>query len=410
MKIFFVKGLGLYLTMLLCFVLSVVGVLFIPRTAIEENVLSSSDLLLEEGDYPYKFRDYSIFYLDNFTDALMLNISVSADNSHPLNAAMMCYYYGATAWSEGENLKKSASKHLDYLEKNLYGRYWQGYQVILRPLLCFFDLSCIRQINVMLMWLLVAYCLYLVGTKIGCIESLLLLFALLRVNLPIIPYSLQYSNCFYQMLFYCIILLNFPFFSNRIINWALTFFAIGGLTEFFDFLTTPQVTLGIPLILTILAYNYERPYFRFFVASFCWAFGYGLLWASKWVLGYCLTGFDFLSNASSAAKERISDSIGTTRITFEYLFSRKISSLELYVWLILVLLVIGIVVWALRQPNGPLRLKRYSWLLLVALIVPVWYVILLNHTVEHLWFTRRALLVTLFALLIWGKKMIFHRQ
>lgn len=404
------KLVGLYLVLLMCFLLSVVAIQFIPYRAIKDNVLSSSKLLLEEGDLARKFGEGPIFTLDNYTDAVMLNIAVSADSSHPVDAAMMNYYYGADRYFEVNNLSLSVDHQLEDLDKKVYGRYWQGYQVVLRPLLCFFDLNRIRSISFVLIWILVIYCMYLVGKKIGWIESLLLFLALLRVNLPIIPYSLQYSNCFYQMLLYSIVLLNFPHLTYNITRWAMTFFVIGGLTEFFDFLTTPQITLGIPLVLTILAFHIERPYFRFLIASFCWGMGYALLWASKWIIGYFITGFDFLSNASEAAKERVSSSVGRNPITFHYLLSERISMTEVYVWLILVLLVIGIVVWALRQPNGPLRLKRYSWLLLVALIVPVWYVILLNHTVEHLWFTRRALLVTLFALLIWGKKMIFHRQ
>lgn len=404
------KALGLYLLMLIFFVLSLVCIQIIPRNAIEKNVLSSSKLLQEEGDYPYKFRDQPVFYLDNYTDALMHNITVSSETCRPVDAAMMCYYYSSYTWPEGVNLEKTVSHHSEGLSKKIYGRYWQGYQIVLRPLLCFFDLRDIRHINWVLMSFMFGCCLFLVGRRISWIESLLLLFSLLAVNIVIVPFSLQYSNCFYQMLVYTIILLICPRLTSSPGRLALTFFVIGGLTAFFDFLTTPQITLGIPLILTILVYHFDRPYLCTIKASISWVMGYALLWASKWVVGYWLTGFDFWANASHAAQERLSSSIGDTEITLSYIFEVKVSTVESYFWSVFLLLVLGIVLWNLVRLKGRHRLIEHSWLLLIALIVPVWYVVLLNHSFEHFWFTRRALLVSMFALFVWIRKMLFYRH
>lgn len=44
--------------------------------------------------------------------------------------------------------------------------------------------------------------------------------------------------------------------------------------------------------------------------------------------------------------------------------------------------------------------KKYSWLLLVMMIVPVWFLILRNHSIQHGWFTWRAGLLSLFSLLL----------
>jgi hypothetical protein len=41
---------------------------------------------------------------------------------------------------------------------------------------------------------------------------------------------------------------------------------------------------------------------------------------------------------------------------------------------------------------------HHWWLLAVALIVPLWYVATLQHTVVHYWFTWRALAVSIFSI------------
>ena len=57
-----------------------------------------------------------------------------------------------------------------------------------------------------------------------------------------------------------------------------------------DFLTTPILTLGFPLVVFI-AVNKEKDRLKtLFTQSFIWLLGYASIWASKWLIGWILTG------------------------------------------------------------------------------------------------------------------------
>ncbi len=102
---------------------------------------------------------------------------------------------------------------------------------------------------------------------------------LLAVDFFFIWQSLQFSSVFHIAIFSSIFLL-LTYQKNQ--NYLVLFFIIGGVTSFFDLLTVPLITLGLPLIVYLqlskkgikdLACN-----------SISWAIGYLLLWATKWVI------------------------------------------------------------------------------------------------------------------------------
>lgn len=49
-----------------------------------------------------------------------------------------------------------------------------------------------------------------------------------------------------------ILLMKIPILTKSDANILGTFFIIGGITSYLDFLTTPQLTLGLPLIVYML--------------------------------------------------------------------------------------------------------------------------------------------------------------
>ena len=60
----------------------------IPSSVMEDNVRSSSETLVEEGEkvtFDLKYKEENIF---TFTDALMINTAYSVDSSHPIESFM----------------------------------------------------------------------------------------------------------------------------------------------------------------------------------------------------------------------------------------------------------------------------------------------------------------------------------
>lgn len=407
MKRLLLRFTGLYLLLVTIFTLLMVAVHLIPRSAIEPNVLSSSHQLIHEGSYPKKWGKTRLFMLDNFTDALMLNIAISADERHPVYSSMRNSYYTSNVWTDNPyDLEKVAKGEVSNLYFNDYGRYWHGSQVFLRPLLSIMDHSHIRKVNFVLFLFLAGYCLFLIWKKIGLIESILFLLALLRVNFPIVPYSLQFSACFYLMFLGTIAVLRFPSLTCRSINRLMTFFVIGAFAVFFDLLTTPQLTLCIPLMAMLLMTKSEKPVLKVVTSSISWSLGYVSVWAGKWIVCGLLTGHGIFDEALSSVKQRTSSAIGDVELSISYVWDKVIMMPEPVVWVLTIVLLTVIIVWKSRTSDGRTSLLHNNWLLLVASIVPMWFVLMPNHSIEHIFFTQRAFLIPLYAILIWVYRVV----
>lgn len=83
-----------YVTMVAVFTLLLIAAYAIPSRLIRNNVERSEKILDAEGEYPYYYKQY--FQLDNFTDGLMLNIAISADEGDMVRSAMESPYYAET--------------------------------------------------------------------------------------------------------------------------------------------------------------------------------------------------------------------------------------------------------------------------------------------------------------------------
>lgn len=72
----------------------------------------------------------------------------------------------------------------------------------------------------------------------------------------------------------------------------MAFLIIGMLTSFFDFLTYPLFTLGMPLILISVlgTFSSVQKLCDIVKNSIFWGIGYGGMWCGKWMVGSILTG------------------------------------------------------------------------------------------------------------------------
>ena len=144
-----------YFILLILFTGLIIGVHTIPQSAIKENVVTSTHTLQEEGLYK-KFLNFKLFQMDNFTDSYMLNLAISADSKHPIEAGMMNYDYKSKNFMDlAYDTEKVALGKTENLDKGSYGRYWQGYQVTLRPLLTIFTYPQIRILNYIIFTVLI---------------------------------------------------------------------------------------------------------------------------------------------------------------------------------------------------------------------------------------------------------------
>ena len=338
--------------------------------------------------------------VDNFTDCYMLNVAYCADASHPVDAAMRNYRYRDDA-----NMVVTMNHLADgnmTLEPTEYGKYWHGYQVFLRPLLALMDYGKIRVLNGIMLAILLITALTLMARRLSLGIPICFALSMFMVHSGVLPWSLQFSTCYYITLVSVIALLGFGWLSATWHRLVLCFFAIGAVTSFLDFFTTPVMTLGVPL--TIMVLKDERLCRMRAVFSLCvaWLAGYSLMWGSKWVMAYLLAGYNPLEEVALFMQIHTvgqgGEPIGAYgKKMIDLLLSRwsLLSANGLMRWGIVAVLAIPAILFS----KGRNVLKKYSVLLFVAMLTPLWYIVVAHHSYTHFFITMRALLVCWFSIL-----------
>ncbi len=372
----------------LLFVIAMVIVQLIPNSWVEGNVRKSQDIIRAESIYHDAYHVPQTHWLagsDGYSDDIFLQQQI-ADRSHGI-------VYGAMIPS--------------------YDRYWHGYSIFLRPLLVFFDLSYIRQILVVCFIVLLVILAHLIAKYINLATGVLFGVALALVNPPIIMISLQYSNMFLLMLTASIVLM-LLLAKNRPKQELFVFFAvIGSLTSFFDLLTTPSITLGIPLLLYV-AYRIHNDDKGSILKDvvYCvafWGTGYFIAWFAKWLIGSVILYRNIFTEATEKVLFWSSDSSTITSHNVGILSVLGDWGKRLVVyWPLFFMTLVGCIYALLnrflsKEKFSTLHIQYFLALLIPTLIPIAWVVLARQHSFNHQWFSYRHLIILLFGtfLTIW---------
>ena len=379
----------------------------VPNDRMRENVRESSIALYREGLGANLWQGVEETKLDIYTDGLMINVSYTVTKDGIRDILL-----GTNVEVDGRNPVDSlfevvALANDNYIVKN-YGRYWHGYQVLLRPLLCFFSYPDIRQINMILQFILVFGFVYLLAkTK----ESVFLV-PFLGMYIFLSPISLcrclQYSPCFYIMM-----LALYALFIGRDkltdTGRKYLFLMAGVLTAYFDFLTYPLITLGVPLI-ACLAFDRKRwqteqkhGWKHIFWHSFSWGVGYVGMWSSKWVIASVLTDENIIYDAFSQIAYRS----GYFIEKHSYRDTLKLNLGVCNTRVILPAAVCVAVCIAIFRLARHIRIERSLFpaagmILFVTLYPFFWYLFTKDHSCCHSYFTWREMGISVFGILTVG--------
>ncbi|GAA2925296.1 hypothetical protein [Enterococcus raffinosus] len=355
----------------------------IPSKSINENVADSMAALNKEKEYPsVNLFDEKATRLDNFTDKIMID--------------------------KARGTKESSIKQGMFV--NGYPRYWHGYQIFLRPLLIVFNYSVIRQIYGLILVLLIGINFYLYLKKLDIFIAFSFLSSLYFIRTYIFFLSMQFSNVFFVMLIFNMFLLknSEKDISNK--QYFLYFLTIGSLTNFFDLLTVPLVTLGIPLITVFylnlkkislsseISFNYLK---SILLNSFSWGIGYGITWLSKWLLASLVLRKNILADAFRTIIFRTEGdkNVPLNRI---YMYENNINTMfnKFYVVLIACTIILTIIILIKEREHIISRISLNSLYILLMVVYPyIWYTVLAGHSQVHYWFTYRLQIIAVFSLL-----------
>lgn len=183
-------------------------------------------------------------------------------------------------------------------------------------------------------------------------------------------------------------------------NRRLLLFVAGSLTAFFDLMTTPMLTLGIPLLVMLADEKNQGNSFwsiikEIIVISIFWGLGYASTWIFKWILATWLTGTNVIADAISISKYRINGDVsgeiaGASSITVWDSVYANLSKSPLALIMALFLSLSIIACFAFNKKGIKMALAY----LIVSLLPIMWYVAISNQTYVHCWFTYRALIIT----------------
>ncbi|MEG1411675.1 MAG: hypothetical protein RSD36_17715, partial [Terrisporobacter sp.] len=397
----------IYILLIVTFTTAMFGSYMLPNERVRWHVSDSIEQLNTEGLYPRLFFGTPIAQLDNFTDSWMLNLAVSARNDAPIKSALQNPYKVAKGYSDGKytqigNLEQRMTNP-DNTTTGTYSRYWHGYLSVLRPMLMMFNYQEIRFINMCVLFLLFIIVISLIKKRLGIPTMLSFLFTMMCTMFFIVAMSLQFSSMYYIMFISMIvILLGYKNIEKKDLS-IYTFFIIGAVASFLDLLTVPLLTLGMPLALYILLrekQNAVSNFIEIIKTSIIWAIGYGITWASKWVIATVVLKENIIKDALNQILVRTSDSKGEEILTSMDVITLNKDMILNNVTIIIFSIVL--IVWIISMFFFRKDLEDIITalpILIIGLMPFVWYIALKNHSAVHYWFTYRSLGVTVFSTL-----------
>ena len=377
----------------------------LPEKAMKQHITESVKVMEQVQDYHEVIPGMISSRLDNFTDSIMLVSSAHKAETGLIDRTMNGYRVLYEGKTPSETLAAYGTGEEGY-SVSPYSRYWHGYQIILKPLLLFFNYQEIRYLNMCLQFLLIiGIVIEMVKKKMGIyiFSYMVMLFSLMPFSIGL---SLQFSSVFYITNIAVYVLLKWFEIIKEKKNFFLFFLIVGMLTSFMDLLTYPLVTLGIPLVFYFLLMEKKTLLYNVIKTvkySIIWAIGYIGMWSGKWIIGSILLRKNIITDAIDALLNRTSSETADASFTHWSVIEKNTGAMFstpvklLFLGTLLILLVV-LICKTIRDRKNYFANWHY---LLIACMPIAWYMVAANHSYMHFWFTYRELSILIFAVLIW---------
>ena len=375
----------------------------IPSGAMDRNLQESADVFAEEGVYPTLFS-WCTSQLDSTTDALILLISACDTEELPLVQAMRgTRNILTTVETTSDELAVHYGSGVPFDGTEPYYQYWHGYQLIIRPVLSLLNYSGIRILNGIFQTALLIFLTVLMvrhGLKRYILPYLISVAMLMPLALAM---SLQFSSCYYILMLGSIAVLLFKDQLDK--KDGLLFLYIGIATAYFDFLTYPAATLGIPAVFYCCIRkraSVRDTFCRGVKVCFAWAMGYGLMWSGKWLVGSLILKQNILAIANGKLAERSSadtDLLKNIRVAMAANIKSFLRTPVTVIFVVALLILCGLLLRDLvrKRTTVPAVAASVFPFVILAFIPIAWYLVTSQHAVIHYWFTNKALMVSVFA-------------
>jgi hypothetical protein len=181
-------------------------------------------------------------------------------------------------------------------------------------------------------------------------------------------------------------------------DWWKVFLWCGIGVAYFDLMTYPLAALGIPLILYFLLTDHSllSNIGRMIHYSIDWVVGYAGMWVLKWLIGSAFTGYDLISDGLGAVGLRSSGALENVNMDYVHVLSENLTAmLTKPVLALAVLLVLALIIGLFRKQFAwKIQWSRLFPILLIGSYPFLWYYVIRNHSIVHVWFAYRVLAIT----------------
>lgn len=407
------KYIGVFSATLALLILLLVLSCTIPQKKIYENSRLSAEFMTKnETDFYNPLLSEEKFVIHNYADAIWLSIAYSIDSEHPLKSALEGKYYNEF----GDRLY-NINFYRDTIEQNKeanteYYRYWHGTILFLRPLLTKFTYMDIRYMNVLLLTGLCFALIILLQQKLGMRAAVIFAAAIVSVGFYAVPYCIEYVPMFYIMFISSIAVL----FLKDKKKIPYLFLITGICSNFFDFLTVETITLCVPLVLHFYELyrkgkikDFKNSLKYFIKLCTLWLGGYLFTWMSKWLIASIVLKRNVMTNVMESVSQRTVGKVQETPLLKQLINALIYNIRGLFpfhltknttgtVILFLAVLFVLFAVWFLYRKK---KLEEVSKIFLIIACIPyLRYLVMSNHSYAHYWFTYRAQISSIMAVLL----------
>ena len=387
------KYLAVFFGLIAAYLLFALAANLLPNKPILRHAARTIEHNDLQNDFAFAVTCRPQYYMDNFTDALIINQACNGGSSQLLTSMLLIprVDYGG---EQCESLRRFTQGDTSYFTVH-YGRYWHGSTFLMRFLLLIGDYVSLRILFYLLSTLLLAWVAVALYRHIGTAAMLLYMLALAMVNVFMMQLSIQFLPVLVIALtasLWVLYRVHHPW------QMGLLMFAVGSLTTFFDLLTCPMMTWGLPMCVFLMKQHRSshcpKPADRlktWTLSSLLWMVGYGLTWVSKWFIATVLTGENVIRDGAKQFAVRAGQGIDYSR------WDAVGNNLNLIRWpyvALTIMLLLAIMVWRFNRTGLPTALLC----LLTALPPLLWYLVTADHSYLHYWFTYRSLSVPLTAI------------
>ncbi len=379
----------------------------IPKSSIKENVKESAQYYCDTGLFDRQVEGVHGSAIDHYADSILVAIAYQYDEHKPFTSVMWSSYYFTENNNENVNLLMAVEQDLEPNQQ--YLRYWHGSNVVVRPLLTILDVKGIYMVNAVVIGLLVLTLVVYLLLKKAYVPAIAMGVGLVLTQVWFVPGTFEYTWNYIIMLVMSIVGVTLGF-RERWHHLGALFLVGGMVTNYFDFLSTETITLTVPLLLVLWIRNKiiqgedKKDIGLFAVKNgFLWAVGYVGMWISKWIVAAVVLGENTLPYVTGHVAERISGDVGLS--TFQCIYAALARNIKCLfpleygvtgafvgVAVFVFVLYVGYVHYGKKED------KRYIVIYAAMALVPyVRYMVLHNHAFLHFFFTYRAQLATVIA-------------